>query len=482
MAEFKKSLGFFQLLALGVAGVIGSSWIYTNSRFFELYGAGGLIFGMALGGLLAAFVALAYSDLATLFPRAGGEVVYSYTGLGRTASFFTGWFLIGAYLSSTAFYVTAFGLLIERLAPNIAGPTLWTINERPVDATVLLLGILLTVIIAGMNWFGVSLGGQIQTVLFGAMIVIGLALIFTGFAAGSPGNFMPPYAEGSHPFLDTLRFVVPGMTYMAGFGLVASMAEDANLPARKIGRITVLTVILATTFYCLVLLSSAWILPWQDVAGMSLGTIDAFTTAGFPILGWGAWLIAILGLLTSFIGLFMAISRIVVAMARAKMLPAALAEVDAKSGVPRKAIIFTALFTVVLGALGPGAIIWFLDTGGIYLGVVWVMVVATRYLLPKKYPHLKKTFVSGIIPIIGALGAIVVIVLALWPGTNLSLVWPGEYLILLIWIGIGIAVWLTSKKMADEDALTQLLGPYKAELDENLEAGPTGSTPTTGGN
>ena len=47
---------------------------------------------MALGGLLAAFVALAYSDLATLFPRAGGEVVYSYTGLGRAAGFSTGWF------------------------------------------------------------------------------------------------------------------------------------------------------------------------------------------------------------------------------------------------------------------------------------------------------------------------------------------------------------------------------------------------------
>lgn len=84
MAELKKTLGFLPLIALGVAGVIGSSWIYTNSAFFEQYGAGGVIFGLAIGTLLAACVALAYAELTTLFPRAGGEVVYSFTILGRS--------------------------------------------------------------------------------------------------------------------------------------------------------------------------------------------------------------------------------------------------------------------------------------------------------------------------------------------------------------------------------------------------------------
>ena len=59
MTELKKTLGFLPLIALGVAGVIGSSWIYTNSAFFEQYGAGGMIFGLAIGTLLAACVALA---------------------------------------------------------------------------------------------------------------------------------------------------------------------------------------------------------------------------------------------------------------------------------------------------------------------------------------------------------------------------------------------------------------------------------------
>ncbi|GAA1364065.1 amino acid permease [Brevibacterium luteolum] len=118
MAELKKSLGMLQLLAFGVAGVVGTSWIYTNSTLFGEYGAGGVVFGLAAGVLLAACVALAYSELTTTFPRAGGEVVYSYTSMGRGAAFFTGWMLLGAYVSSLAFYVTAFGFLLGNFFPS----------------------------------------------------------------------------------------------------------------------------------------------------------------------------------------------------------------------------------------------------------------------------------------------------------------------------------------------------------------------------
>ena len=59
MAELKKSLNMFQLLAFGVAGVVGTSWIYTNSKLFAEYGAGGVVFGLIAGVLLAACVALA---------------------------------------------------------------------------------------------------------------------------------------------------------------------------------------------------------------------------------------------------------------------------------------------------------------------------------------------------------------------------------------------------------------------------------------
>lgn len=462
LSELKKSLGFLPLIALGVAGVVGTSWIYTNGKFFSNYGAGGMIFGLLAGTLLAGCVALAYSELATLFPRAGGEVVYSYVALNRPLAFMTGWLLIGAYVSSLAFYVTAFGFLLADIFPSVESIPLYEINDTTVYLPVLLIGIILAAAVFALNWFGVSLGAQLQLVLFAAMLVLGIALVAVGFLHGSPSNFWPAYAPDQNAAASTLRFIVPAMTYLAGFGLVAVMAEDANMESRKIGRAVVLTVFGAGLFYSMVLLSSAWVLPWQDVAAMDKGTIDAFRTAGFPLLGWAAYAIAVLGLLTSFIGLFVATSRIIMALGRARLLPEPLARINPKHGTPSNALIFTVAASLGLGWLGPGAVGWFLDTGGIYLGLVWILVVASMYRLPRRYPELERAYTTRLrwAPMIGAVGALAVIIFALIPNTGLSLVWPAEHIILAVWLCAGLLLYRFVKPLDRDEALRELLGEH----------------------
>jgi amino acid transporter len=115
MSALRKSIGPLQLIAMGAAGIIGTSWIYTNGEFFAAYGAGGEIFGLAIATVLASFIAMSYAELASKLPRADGEIVYGYVAFNRTVSFVGGWFLIGAYVSSLAFYVTASGTLLSQL-------------------------------------------------------------------------------------------------------------------------------------------------------------------------------------------------------------------------------------------------------------------------------------------------------------------------------------------------------------------------------
>ena len=467
MAELKKSLGLFQLLAFGVAGVIGTSWIYTNSKLMDAYGAGGMVFGLLLGVLLASFVALAYSELTSAFPRAGGEVVFSYTTMGRGPAFFTGWMLLGAYVSSLAFYVTAFGFLLSNFVPAMKTMPLYTINGETVYLPVLAVGVILTLLMFALNWFGVEIGGRVQMFMFAAIVLIGAALIVVGFASGSPSNFFPAYAEGAAPVSDTLRFIIPGMTFLAGFGLVAVLAEDAKISPKRVGRAVVLTVITAGLFYTAVLAATAWVMPWQDVAKMDLGTVSAFTEAGFPILGTGAYAIAFLGLLTSFLGLFVASSRIIVAMARGQLLPPSLAVINPKRQTPGRALIVTTVVTLALGWLGPGAVVWFLDTGGVYLGVVWFMVVIAKYLLPRKYPNAVRRSKLSFLPALGGLGAIGVIVWALVPGTSSSLVWPAEYIILGAWLLLGVVMYVFAanrRTIGYDEGLHEILGDSYANL------------------
>ena len=458
MADLSKSLGTFRLVALGGAGVIGSSWIYTNGEFFDAYGAGGEIFGLAIAAAFAACVAAAYAELASTIPRAGGEVVYAYAAFNRPMAFTAGWLLVGAYVSSLAFYVTAIGYLLTDIVPDLESIALYTINDTTVYLPVLLVGVLLTLIVFALNWFGVSIGGAAQLLLFLVMLALGAALVIVGFGHGSPDNFWPPYAEDSNAVGETIRFILPGMTFLTGFGLVAILAEDAKVAPARIGRAVVLSVVAAASFYCIVLLSSAWVIPWEHTATMEKGTIDAFKSAGFDVLGWFAYAISVLGLLTSFVALFLATSRVVLAMGRAGLMPRSFGRVDRGGATPGPALIFTLVVTLGLGWLGTGAITWFLDTGGVYIGLAWAIGVLCMYRLPRRFPGLTPEYRTRPrwAPALGAVVAVLVIAYALWPGTDLSILWPQEYIILAVWLLLGVVLYAAAPK-TDEDAARRLL-------------------------
>lgn len=463
MSELKKSIGFKGLIALGAAGVIGSSWIYTNGSFFAKYGAGGEIFGLLIATAIAVCISLAYAELATAFPRAGGEVVFTYVAFGKRLSFTAGWALIGAYLSCLAFYVTATGLLLSKIFPQLSSGPHYTIAGVSIYLPELLFGVALTVIIFLLNYFGVNITSKVQEFLFVVMILLGAVLAVVGFSHGSPSNFWPAFSKNMNPALSIIRFILPAMTFLTGFSLIAVMAEEADMPAKKIGISVVVSILLAGGFYILVLLSSAWILPWQKTATYSMGTIDTFTKAGFPALGYMAFAISCLGLFTSFVGLFAAAPRLVLSLARANMLSKKFTKLHKKYGTPTNALWLILILTLGFGWLGKGAMLWFLDMGGLMIAVAWVLTVLSLLKIRKKYPRLPKAFQvpSLALPAIGGFMAIFVALATLIPGTSLSLVWPYEYIILLVWIALGLVLYLISRsshKSSDEENLKELLG------------------------
>ena len=122
-------------------------------------------------------------------------MVFSYTILGRKWGFWAGWLLIGAYISSLAFYFTAFGNLLNRFFPFMSTMPLYSIAGKPVSLPVLAFGLGLTVLFYLLNYFGVSLGAQIQSILFIVLLLIGAAIALVGFTQGSVENFWPPFRE-----------------------------------------------------------------------------------------------------------------------------------------------------------------------------------------------------------------------------------------------------------------------------------------------
>ena len=457
--DLSKSLSLPMLVALGAAGVLGTSWVYTASDFFAKYGAGGEIFGLGIAGLLAVSVALAYAELAARFPRAGGELVFAYAAFGRRLAFVAGWLLIGAYVSSLAFYVTASGMLLAILIPALNSLPLYSVAGTEICLPVLAFGIALALAVLGFTAFGMQLAGGLQFLLFAAMLLIGLTLALVGFITGSSDHFWPAFTPDQDPIYSTLRFVLPAMTFLTGFSLVSALAEDADLSPRRIAQAVLATVLTAAAFYCTVLLATAWVIPWQTTAGLKDGVIDAFRHAGYPDLAWGAYGIAVLGLLTSFLALFSAASRVILALARADLLPPLLARLT-PAGRPINALLFTLMLTLGLGWLGKGALLWFLDTGGVYIGLAWFIAVLSMYRIRRLYPEQHSPYVvrPDWLPVLGGGVALLIIVATLLPGTALSLVWPQEYLILFGWLLLGAFLYQLALGGSDAAGLAAVLG------------------------
>src|ERR1700761_1062221 len=91
-----RSLGPFQLTALGVGAVIGAG-IFVLAGLGAHYAGPGLMLSFVLSGLGCAFAGLCYAEFAAMIPLAGSAYTYAYATLGELFAWIIGWDLTLEY-------------------------------------------------------------------------------------------------------------------------------------------------------------------------------------------------------------------------------------------------------------------------------------------------------------------------------------------------------------------------------------------------
>src|SRR6266403_201140 len=99
--SLKRTLGPFQLTALGVGAVIGAG-IFVLSGLGAHYAAPGLMLSFFLSGMGCAFAALCYAEFAAMIPLAGSAYTYAYATLGELFAWIIGWDLTLEYAGGAA--------------------------------------------------------------------------------------------------------------------------------------------------------------------------------------------------------------------------------------------------------------------------------------------------------------------------------------------------------------------------------------------
>src|SRR6202051_2363896 len=91
-----RTLGVFQLTALGVGAIIGAG-IFLLSGLGAPCAGPGLTLSFVLSGLGCAFAGLCYAEFAAMIPLAGSAYTYAYATLGELIAWIIGWDLTLEY-------------------------------------------------------------------------------------------------------------------------------------------------------------------------------------------------------------------------------------------------------------------------------------------------------------------------------------------------------------------------------------------------
>src|SRR5450432_2778525 len=94
--SLKRTLGPFQLTALGVGAIIGAG-IFVLSGLGAHYAGPGLMLSFVVSGLGCAFAGLCYAEFAAMIPLAGSAYTYAYAALGELFAWIIGWDLTLEY-------------------------------------------------------------------------------------------------------------------------------------------------------------------------------------------------------------------------------------------------------------------------------------------------------------------------------------------------------------------------------------------------
>ena len=452
--ELQKSLNMKDVLALAFGTMIGWGWIMLAGSWVGNGGTLGAIIAFLLGGVMAIFVGLTYAELTPALPLAGGELVFSYRAMGYNASWFTGWMITLAYLGVAAWegpaLSNALGFLFGGKLPQLG--VLYEFQGSQVTGIFLLIGVVGAIIMTILNLAGAKSSAIFQTTATVAMAIGGIAFFVSGVATGDVENLKPMFTDGQG--LVAVILAVPAM--FVGFDVIPQAAEEMNMPLNKIGKIMIIAIVMAATWYIVMILGTAMSTPGDILSGYvndpdCVPVANCFAYAlGSPV--WGKLMIcaAMCGILTSWNGFIVGASRVIFSMARAHMLPGIFAKVSSK-GVPVAAILLVGIITILSPLLGKSALVWFVDAAAFGTVVAYFMVSLSFLILRKKEPDLARPFKvnAGIVVGILAVGVALFMATLYLPLYSPAPLTGIEWALVGGWIVLGIILFIANKAGAN---------------------------------
>ncbi|OAI12234.1 amino acid permease [Methylomonas koyamae] len=383
------SLHWFHLVALGVGAIVGTG-------ILTLIGVGAgkagpaVVVSFVFAGLVCACAALAYAEMATAIPQAGGAYTYARVMLGERIAWLVGWSLILEYsLVVSAVAVGWSGYAAPLLHEMWDVPMRW-MQAPDAGGALNLPAVAIIAAVAAALVYGTRESATFNALLVGLKLIALLLFVVLAAREFDPHNLQPfmPFGFAKQTGADGVErgvMVAAAIIFFAfyGFDAIATAAEEAHYPERDLAIGIVGSMLVCVAIYLAVALAALGALNYSRFAASPEPLALVLRELGQPLAARFLGLSAVVALPTVILAFFYGQSRIFYALARDGLLPAALAKIS-RHGTPAAATAFTALLVGAIAGTFPLAEIAALANAGTLLAfsAVAASMLVARHRLP----------------------------------------------------------------------------------------------------
>ncbi len=462
--SLKRTLGPFQLTALGVGAIIGAG-IFVLSGLGAHYAGPGLMLSFVLSGLGCAFAGLCYAEFAAMIPLAGSAYTYAYATLGELFAWIIGWdltleYAMGASTVSSGwsnhfiellniFHIkmplwlaydhwTALGTaekIVARQMAQAADPSLVPGTQAFLGKVTAIIGthspelaqrahelvgaprifgiefgfnlpaFVIALVITAILVIGIKESARFNATIVTIKVAVVLFVIVLGIKYVSGVNWGHDWSSFAP---NGFSGIGAGAAYIffayIGFDAVSTTAQEAKNPQRDLPIGIIASLLICTVLYIAVAAILTGMVPWQEI-NIEAPIARAFLDRGLGTASHIITLGALAGLTSVMLVMLLGQTRVLYSMANDGLLPKKFfAAVHPKFRTPYKNTILVGFLAAIVGSITPIDDIGKMVNIGTLLAFVIVCIAVM--VLRSTNPGQARPFRTPWVPLLPILGII----------------------------------------------------------------------------
>ncbi|WP_229322861.1 APC family permease [Streptomyces sp. UNOC14_S4] len=447
-SNYRRSLGPVALTAVGLGSIIGSGWLFGAQRAAAIAGPAAIL-AWVIGAAVALTIALTYSELGAMFPKAGGMVRYGQYSHGSLAG----------YLAAWANWIAIVSVIPGEATASVQYMSSWKwdwakqlYDGKELTGTGVALASVLLVFYFFLNWFAITLFAKTNNAITVFKVVVPVltagALMWAHFDTGNidrAGGFTP---NGWSAVFTAVA--LSGIVWaFNGFQSPLNMAGEARNPGKSLPKAVISSILIALVIYIALQVAFLMAVPSDVLSTNGWDGLSKIYNSPLADLAmaWGLNWLAMLLYADAFIspsgtGMIYAAttSRMIHGVQENGHLPGVFGKVDPKTGVPRPALLLNLVVAFMFLAVfrGWGSLAEIVSVATVISYITGpVAVMSLRRIAPDLNRPVKLKAMPVIAPIAMIFGSLV-LYWARWPLTG--------KVILIMAVGLPIWAWYELRK------------------------------------